>query len=166
MKIKFRKKSFIIRSKDVIQTVNDFLSGFYESELLEVIVRKYKKDRTAAQNSLYWKWNTITGSELGWTKDDAHDHFKEKFLVHIYERDDKDYAAMINAIRKVYKLGYKEDAKTMFNQIVKLTSTTDANVKQFTEYLNDIDHYMTSKGIILPHPEDLYYEAMGIQNIN
>ena len=73
------------------------------------------------------------------------------------------FAAMIKSVRNVHTLGYKAESKAMASQIVKMTSTTGATTKQFTEYLKEIERDMIGKGIVLPHPEDRYYSAMGIK---
>jgi hypothetical protein len=131
---------------------------------IEVIVQEKKEDRTAAQNSLMWLWITLITEEWeGWEKNDVHEYFKKTHLVPIYERDEPEFAAMINAVRKVYTDGHQVEAKTMEKHIVRMTSTTGATKEQFTEYLKDIEKDMISRGIPLPHPEDRYYSAMGIK---
>lgn len=127
----------------------------------ELRICEHKKDRSAAQNSLLWKWNTVIGIELGQLKDEVHEHYKDKFLVSIYERDDPDYAAMIQALRDVWKAGMKNEAVNLRKQIVALTSTTKASVKQFAEFLTDIEHDAAALAIRLPHPKDIYFDAMG-----
>jgi hypothetical protein len=113
---------------------------------------------------MLWLWITVVANEWeGWEKNDVHEYFKKTHLVPIYERDEPGFASMINAVRKVYTDGHRVEAKAMEKQIVKMTSTTGATVKQFTEYLKDIEKDMISKGIPLPHPEDRYYSAMGIK---
>jgi hypothetical protein len=56
-----------------------------------------------------------------------------------------------------------EDAIKMHAYIVEQTSTADASVKQFMEYLKQIERDMTDRGIPLPHPEDRYNSAMGVK---
>ena len=121
-----------------------------------------KDIRSNAQNSLYWVWVTQLAGEQGLTKDEVHHYLKEKFLVRIYERDDPDgYGAMIESIRKVWRSGDKLTAMSIKDQVVDLTSTTNAEVPQFSEFLDDIDKDSIGKGIYLSRPEDLYREAMG-----
>lgn len=160
----FPKKTFVIRSLDVISRITAFLEAQPETPLLEVVVKFHHKDRSQLQNSLYWVWNGIVAEEWGWTKNDVHLHFIKMHLVKIYERDEEGYAAMLEAVRKVYRMGMIKEAKIQADYILENTSTTSANVKQFTEYLNDIEKDMVGKGISLPHPEDQYYSAMGIRN--
>jgi|GEM_PF-783692 len=158
-----KSKTYIIRSDDQISRLNTFLTAQPSEPVLEVIVQDHKQDRSVLQNSLYWLWNGIISDELGWTKEEVHEDLKRRLLVPIYTRDDLEYSAMIQAVRKVHTKGFKDEAKAMSKQIVKLTSTTTAKVKQFTEYLKDIENDMISKGIVLPHPEDRYYQAMEIK---
>ena len=70
---------------------------------------------------------------------------------------------MLNAVRKVHRSGGKAEAKIQASFIVNHTSTTAANVAQFTEYLQEIEKYSINNGIPLPHPEDRYQSAMGIK---
>lgn len=158
-----KRRTFIIEHEIIIDNLVDFLRSLPLEPKIEVIVQEQKKDRTLAQNSLLWTWITIIADELGETKEDVHDDLKKRLLVPIYERDEPGFAAMIQAVRKVHTLGHKKDAAAMAKQIVKLTSTTGATVKQFTEYLKEIERDMIGKGISLPHPVDRYFDAMGIK---
>lgn len=120
----------------------------------EVTVKERKKDRSTDQNALYWKWLTIIGMELGESKEEIHERMKSDYLVHIYERDDPEYSAMIHAIREVWRSGMKVEAAGLRKQIVKLTSTTTATVKQMTEYMTEVERFAASMAIRLPSPED------------
>lgn len=115
------------------------------------------------QNSLMWVWVTTVADEWGWTKNDVHKYFIKMHLVKIYERDEEGYAAMLESVRKVHKSGAREVAKIQADYVLDNTSTTSATVKQFTEYLSDIEKDMISRGFSLPHPSDQYYPAMGIR---
>lgn len=129
-----------------------------------VTITDHKDIRSGAQNSLYWVWVTRLAGEWGMTKDEVHKMLKGKFLVRIYERDDPEgFGMSVQALRKLWKAGFKEDAQHLMDQIVDLTSTTSASVEQFTEYLDDIDKDALSKGVYLDRPEDTYREAMGLK---
>jgi len=46
-------------------------------------------------------------------------------------------------------------------EIIRYVPVTSLmSVKQFAEYLTDVDNASASVGIALPHPEDIYYEAI------
>ena len=153
----------VITGDEQKRRASEIINSLPVSPRHEIIIRKAKKDRSAAQNALMWSWITIIAGELGETKDGVHCRYKRNVLVHIYERDDPaGFGAMVSAIVDIHKRGMKAEAHAMADQIVKLTSTRTATVEQFTEYLNEIERDAISKGIILPHPEDKYYEAMGL----
>jgi hypothetical protein len=119
----------------------------------EVVIREHVKDRSAEQNALYWKWLTVIGNELGESKEDLHERYKDKFLVNIYERDNPDYAEMIQSLRNVWRNDMKAEAVNLRKKIVALTSTTTATVKQMTEYMTCIEHDAAGLAIRLPQPE-------------
>lgn len=150
-----KSRTFKIESKNDIQLVTDFLHAQPEKPVLEVFIKKYQPDITAKQRAYYWTILTTLCDEMGILKNEAHELYKERFLVKIFERDDPGYAEMISAIRKVHTQGFKQDAKAMYKQIVRLTSITSATVKQMREYITDIFRDGTSQGIALPHPDDL-----------
>ncbi len=149
----------ILKSQQIKDRACHIINQAGYEKPLEVVIREHKADRSAAQNALYFKWITIIGSDLGETKDELHERYKGLFLVRIFERDDPEYAEMIAALRRLYKED-KEQGSFLFKQIVKLTSTTKANVSQFSEYLSDIEADARRLNIFLPHPDD-YSLAMG-----
>jgi hypothetical protein len=159
------KKTFIIKDESIIEKLVYFLRNWKESEPWEVIVRPYKADRSVSQNSLYWMWVTVVSNEIGLTKEEVHEDLKKRMLVPIYERDEPGYCEMVNSLRKLYTEGFREESKELHKQIVRLTSTTSATVKQFAEYLTEIERDMVGRGIFLPHPEDRYYEAIGTKQL-
>jgi hypothetical protein len=120
----------------------------------EVVIRPHKKDRSLNANNLYWKWLTVIGAELGESKDTLHERFKDKWLVSIYERDDPDYAEMLQSLRTVYRQGMKMEALALRKRIIALTSTTTATVAQMNEYMTEIGHFAAETGIRLPFPEE------------
>lgn len=130
------------------------IEGLPLEPLHEIIIREHKKDRSAEQNAIYWKWLTVIANELGETKEALHEHYKDRFLVQIYERDNEEYAEMIQSLRDVWKSGMKKEAVDLRKKIVALTSTTTATVKQMTEYLHCIEMRSAELAIRLPFPED------------
>lgn len=119
----------------------------------EVVIREHVRDRSASQNALYWKWLTVIGNELGESKEDVAERYKDGFLVQIYERDNPEYAEMIQSLRSIWSQGMKTEAVSLRKKIVALTSTTTATVKQMTEYMQSIEHHAASLGIRLPFNE-------------
>lgn len=131
-----------------------------------VTIKEYKPNRSAAQNRIYWQWltdcqNTDINEYAGNTKEEWHDKFKRLSLSKIYERDNEEYAATMAALRDVYRHGLHKESMAMVNHVIRETSTTKANVEQFSEYLNFIEHYCHERGIQLRTDDRLYSEAMG-----
>jgi hypothetical protein len=100
--------------------------------------------RSLAQNRMYWKWLKLIADHVTYhdpnnnvcSDDDLHEWFKEKFLE----------TKIIEIRGEIIK---------------KRKSTTKLNTKEMTEYLEKIDQYCAqSMHLILPHPEDMYYQAM------
>ena len=121
---------------------------------LEIIIQEHGKNRSLDSNALYWSWMTIIGNELGEPKEEVHERYKDKFLVNIYDRDNPEYAEMIQSLRNVWKHGMQDEAINLRKKIVALTSTTTATVKEMTEYLECIDRDAASLAIMLPHPDE------------
>ncbi|MCK5604496.1 hypothetical protein KAR91_21580 [Candidatus Pacearchaeota archaeon] len=104
-----------------------------------VDIKPYKKNRSLSQNKLYFLWLNTIGNDIGYTTDELHAIMADKFLPD-----------------EIVEYGGK--------QIKKDKSTSRLNTKEFTEYLEKIDRFAAAElGIVLPSPEDLYYEAMGIK---
>ena len=111
----------------------------------EVIIRPYKKNRSVAQNSLMWKWLTEIRNKLSeehglmCDPEGLKEEFQDRFLGLVTYRCSDGSLAQ------------------------RLKGTSELNTAEFTEFLNRIEVYANSElGINLPHPEDLYYEALGI----
>ena len=109
-----------------------------DSDKAIIEIRDDKDSRSVKQNRLYWEWVSVIGGELGYTKDETHAILRDKFL------------------------GYTETT-TKLSVIKELRSTTKLKVKEFKDYLEQIDIFVSEYGIMLPRPEDLYYESMGIK---
>ena len=109
-----------------------------DSDKAIIEIRDDKDSRSVKQNRLYWEWISVIGGELGYTKDETHAILRDKFL------------------------GYTETT-TKLSVIKELRSTTKLKVGEFKDYLEQIDIFVSEYGIMLPRPEDLYYESMGIK---
>lgn len=128
-----------------------------EGTPLIVNIQEDDKDRSKAQNRLYWKWLTQWAKHHGSDKNTEHLYFKKKFLSVIFYRDDVgQYKKTFDAVRLL-----RDQKHPAYKQVAaglnELISTTDASVAQFTEYLNDIHAFCNTQGCWLETPEDLMY---------
>ena len=124
---------------------------------LRVVIDQKQEDRSKAQNRLYWLWLSQWSKRQGTDKDTEHLFFKKQFLARIYHRDDVgQYRKTFTAVKAL-----KDQKHPMYQQVAdglnELTTTTDATVDQFTEYLNDIHAFCNKHGCWLSTPDDLMY---------
>ncbi len=110
---------------------------FPEDDNAIIEIKQNLDSRSTKQNRLYWQWIKVM-TETGYTKDEMHSILRDKFL------------------------GYDE-VTTKTNVIRVLRSTTDLKVGEFKDYLEQIDIFASEYGIVLPRPEDLYFESMLIK---
>lgn len=156
------KHKIVITSEELRNRVIEIIKALPLEIVHEIVIQEYKKDRTASQRGLYWIWITQIAGHFGEPKMDVHRRMKKKHLIPIYMADpDSGMSQTVDAVREVYKQGMKELAKTLEGKITDLVSTNDTNVKQFAEYLNQIEAEAIHQGIYLTHPEDVWLEAMG-----
>ena len=157
-----KAQTFVIKSFSDVQRVYAYLGQHHgaaagDGKPLVVNIQEDDKDRSKAQNRLYWKWLTQWSKRQGTDKDSEHLFFKKNFLARIYDRDDVgQYRATFQAVRTL-----KDEKHPAYEQVAaglnELISTTDASVVQFTEYLNDIHAFCNTQGCWLETPEDLMY---------
>ncbi|MCH7391830.1 hypothetical protein [Acinetobacter dispersus] len=144
---------------DITKTMSylhtNYTQANFEGKPLVVEIKPFEKDRSKAQNRLYWLWMAQWAKHQGTDKDSEHLYFKKKFLARIYDRDDVgQYRSTFAAV-----LALKKEQHSMYQQVAdglnELISTTDASIAQFTEYLNDIHAFCLKQGCYLETPDDL-----------
>ncbi|WPO68767.1 recombination protein NinB [Acinetobacter haemolyticus] len=134
---------------------NNYTQANFEGKPLVVEIKPEAKDRSKAQNRLYWKWLHEIHKKTGNDEEQLHFEFKKKFLIGILKRDDDDYAAMCLAISAL-KQSESEQFEAIANGVIRETSTTRMNTSQFTNYLQLIEAFALKEfGMVLPVPEDL-----------
>ncbi len=149
------KKTILIKSKEQLKVVWEYLQDLSFDDLHEVTIRPHKESLRSRQRRLYWKWLTLISSKTGNTKNDLHFQYKELYLVNIFIRDDRDYSEMVEAVKTVRRGGNNHTADILKREIVKLTSITKTNTKQMAEYSNDIYmHAQEFHNMNLPVPGD------------
>ena len=127
--------NFILRDNNIRNNAIKFLMDLDISELYEVSVRLFKDSRSKAQNRLYWKWIPYLADHCGYTHNRMHTELKIRFLGTISE----EIAGVL---------------------ITEPKSSKKLKVKEFTNYLREVEEFANDYEIRLPHPEDLYNIAM------
>lgn len=124
---------FVLKNDDIKKNCIDHIQSL--DGVYRVTIEKYKKDRTKSQNSLMWMWLGIISNDTGESPENLHEVFKLRFL----------------GTEKIQSMGYSIEIPK---------STTKLTTQEFTDYLDKIEGLALSIDIRLPHPQDLYYEAM------
>lgn len=109
-----------------------YIDKLPEGKKYKVSVTLHRDRRSLSQNSLYWLWLNCISAETGNDVDALHDYFKDRFLS-----------------RKVEIFG---------DECLVGISTTKLNTAEFTAFLDKVQQFAAGEGIILPNPEDLYFE--------
>jgi len=178
---KLEPACFVIKSFEEVGRAIAYMHRHHANALSDgkpLVVRIDQKadQRSAAQNRLFYMWMSELQRKTGQSEDSLKFFFKKKFLAKIYVRDIQDMAEKYESIRylksvldrmddgdpeKAKGMAHYENIVTMF--ILRYVSTTLANVKQFTEFLNNIHDYATVRlNVYLTIPDDLKwcYENM------
>lgn len=141
---------FILSTGEAVKScVNAVLQCNIKKPMV-VTIKEYKKNRSTSQNAVYWMWLEVISKDTGFTKDELHDRFRLQLFSEIDDIDP--------TVERTVK--YKIDGKIQDVTLTEITSSTELNTKQFTEYLQKIEILASSIDIVLPRPED-YYIAMG-----
>ena len=161
-----QKAVFPIQSHADITKAINFMHTHYtqainEGKPLRVVIDQKQSTRSEAQNKLYWLWVTQWAKHTGSDKDSEHIFFRRKFLARIFQRDDvgmyRETISVMNNLEQVLGLSEKQLYDKIANEMADKMSTTEANTKQFTEYLNDIHAFCNKHGCYLQTPDDLMY---------
>ena len=126
----------VIYNSVVKARVQQLVSGLPEDGTMAVTIGKVTKSRSKAQNRLMWLWFTVAGTELGYSKQEMHDAMCEHILG----------------------TEFKEGP---YGEFQSTRGTSGLKADEMTQFLSQVEVAVSQLGIILPHPEDIYYRAMG-----
>lgn len=154
---KQNKQRFRIVSDDVMTScVMAIMERKNAGEVVNVIITEKDETRSLAQNRLYWLWLNFIADKKGWSDKEIHLYLKRKFLALIYAQDDGEMLETIESLQVAKNtlpaLYYERIARKVANGI----RSSQANTKQFQEYLNRIEMWAYEQGLPpLPCPPDL-----------
>jgi len=118
-----------------------------------VTISEDDESRSLKQNRLSFMWYRMRGDATG------HDrHYERCLCKYLYGipilRERKEFNEFYEAA--LDNLDYRQKLDAM--EFVPVTSLM--TTKEFAEYLDTVDRESASLGIILPRPEDLYWNAL------
>ena len=125
----------ITKSKEGVRysrSIDYILTTLRDGEYTMTIERK-KNKRTLSQNALMWMWFTCISRETGQPVQDIHDIYCARLL--------------------------SRTAVTPRGEIVRVYGqTSKLSTAEMTEFMNAVQADAAEMGIILPLPEDAYYQ--------
>lgn len=118
--------------------------GLDLARVKSVEIKEYRKNRSTAQNRTMWMWLNTIAPELGYSSDDLHELFKQRFLG-LEEK-------VVNVSR---------NGIVLRDLMVRPKSTVNLSVGEFSDYLRKIEALAISMNIALPYPDDFKYAMTG-----
>ena len=126
-----RQPTFIIRDQTIRERAVAFINGLDLGKPWQLVVTPFKRNRSLAQNNLYWGWVGIMAQETGNANDDIHEWLKQRFIA----------PSFVNINGETQEIR---------------RSTTKLNTREMSEYLDKVEMWANSElGILLPRPDDL-----------
>jgi hypothetical protein len=121
---------------------------------LTVIIKKYERNISDEQRSLYWMWLGVM-TELGSTKEELHKGFKERFLLNIYLADLDNHPVFTGLAENMLIVRRKapEQYPAIRVFVMAQLSIMDATIDNMRQYLTEIENEARSLRIKLPMPE-------------
>ena len=146
------KKSFSVTTEFARKALVKAINDLDIAQPHNVKIEPLKRNRTAAQNGLYFHWVGCIANHVGDDKESMHGQLKSMFLLPIFCRDDEDFAALyamvIDAVRRE-----APNADKAIRSLKRETSITKASLDQMREYLDDISRMCAQQGIHLTVPD-------------
>jgi len=112
------------------------------------------ESRSNKQNRLSFLWYGLKGTLTGHGMEYERQVCKLQYGVPILRRDSKEF----NDFYTTAFLCLTYEQKLVSMEFIPVTSLM--SVRQFAEYLTTIDNESANAGQVLPHPEDLYWDAI------
>lgn len=117
-----------------LDTDLDYLFSTLKNGSYSLILKRVSEKRTINQNDLMWMWFKCIENSTGTEKNDIYMYYCKKFLCKVIRIGEK--------VEKVYE------------------TSSMLNTAQMTEFMNKIQADAASElGIMLPIPDDRYFEA-------
>jgi hypothetical protein len=153
----------------IIQTKADLARCLYlleEGAMVPVrvmTVEEYVEDRSLAQNRLAFRWYNDAADQLkDGTASDKRAYCKLHFGVAILKDGTGKAAEKFRDVydRIIRPLTYEQKLELM-TEPINLPITSLMTVKQFTQYLDAVQQFFSSIGVVLVTDDDLFNTAMG-----
>lgn len=146
-----KNKEYTISSPSDRIEVLRVIEELPEDDKWTVKVLKFDEAKTAAQNRLLWKWNTEIGDHYGYTPEEMHEYFKERYLINIKLQMCDYFGVLVEAVN-LFEKGtekYVSAAKALAKEI----TTRNLKSKPMAAYLTRIKFYAIHEQIPITIPK-------------
>ena len=119
-----------------------------------VVVKNVEESLSEAQRGLYWVWVGVIAADLGNTKDEQHQYFKERYLLKIYINDPENHPEFVGVAENMRIIKERCPEQYAANRALVLAgvSTLDATKENMAELLKEVENMARSNQIRLPAP--------------
>jgi hypothetical protein len=145
---------YVLSHERAREMVMNTISKLPLSDKTLITIGKVSSNRTDAQNKLSFSWYKAISEQTGETPAEARAYCKLHFGVAVLREGSKKFREFWDGLDMPYE---SQLVAMEYLPVTRLFTT-----RQFTEYLGAIEHFYNQEGVVLPHPEDSYYSAMGI----
>lgn len=177
---KVKKTNFLVTNAFTRGTALAAVAALKFDTAWQVIIRPFKEGEsiTDAQRRLYWMiltdlQNTDVNELAGRTKEQWHVGMKKRFLLPIYCREFRDFAELVESVRRCSEA----ESKEIMKWIVKETSITrkceddpvtgekseGKMIRIMREYIDYVMRYARGHGVLLRIDARIFAEAMGYE---
>ena len=119
--------------------VSHFAKAKSDKAVIEITDER-NQTRSQQQNALYWSWVSLLGDYIGYTKDQCALLLQDRFLG----RDE-----------------FTNQAGTV--EVSQIKGTSKLKVSEFAQFLESVEIFAANDlDYVLPRPDDLYWQAMGV----
>ena len=127
------KSSLIITNEAQRDRALGLIASLDLTRPMKVTIEKFVKKRSPSQNRLYHDWVDLMCEHFGYEKHEMKDELSEMFMPASGRR-----------------MGTSMDGAPK-----EFRSSTWLSKQEFSDYLNAVDRFAASYGVILPHPSDM-----------
>jgi hypothetical protein len=133
------------------QSVAEEILSLPDGQKWLVKILKFDEAKTAAQNRCMWMWNREIGAYYGYTEDEMHEYFKERYLIRIKMETSDNFVALVEMLNEhdPESERYKKVARAIAAEI----TTTNLRSKPTAMYLTRIKFFAIHENIPITIPK-------------
>ena len=161
--VKTMRKMTIATLDDLDILLNVARAEFDKHGKQTAIIKNFEESLSDRVRGLYWRWVSVMCAENGDTKDDYHEHTKERIFLPVYLRDPDNHHSLCNAVSTMKGIRGKttqQEYEMIRKYIVDHVSHMDATNKNMSDVLKQMESEAISLGIVLPKPDDALWDGL------